>query len=89
MKLVSNGNHKGLDVYIKDERHADVRFLTPRSKRWAHDNGLENIWSRINDSEAWNPKTGRGIYKTGINILDLPKLMKLLGSTSFLVCSEF
>lgn len=86
----------GIDVYIKNEGYADVKFLTDKAKNWAHNNEIPNgLLEILHDDETtfcgkpvWTPETKVGLYKTGVKLSCIPGLVKAMKSAGLKVESE-
>jgi len=61
-----------IDVFIKDEGYADIRFITLKSKEWAHKNkfknSLEHFGKTFCGRSVWRPGLEDGLYHTPVDI---------------------
>jgi len=69
-----------VDVYIKDERYAAVKFISLKSKEWANKNKVHNNLEHFGNSfcgcQVWYPGMKEGKYETAVE--DMTKLIKLI-----------
>ena len=87
--MINLTNQSPLDVFVKQEGFADVRFLTEKAKEVAHKLGIPNSWKGIADEEhTWSPKNPEGRYKCGLDYDDALDLIKDLEKEGLIIESE-
>ncbi len=81
-----------LDIYIKDEGYAEVKFLSKRAKEWACKNGISNSLTEFGDTfcgrKVYIPNRQDGLYQCGVERKHLDILLKKLEKAEMIIESE-
>lgn len=82
-----------VDVYIKDEGYADIKFLTEKAKETANKMGIPNqllsIGKTFCGQPVWTPETKKGVYSCGLKLTHLKKAVRDLKKNGLTVECEF
>lgn len=92
MDLRTGKSSGALDVYIKHEGYAAVKFMSPKAKQWACNNRIPNsldyFGKEFCGSPVWNPETPSGLYNCSLSWAQAAKLTKRMRKEGFIVESE-
>jgi len=96
IKLRRSKMTEEVDIYIKDEGHKSIRFLSDEAKLWAYGEGIENDLGIYEDGgfcgeEVWTSKKQSGMYRAGLKMSKSShrKFLKDIRNSELSVESEF
>lgn len=71
-----------IDVYVKDEGYADIKFLSIEAMEWAYGQGVSNDLLEVGDTfcgkPVWKPGMAAGVFTTAVSPHLLPHIMKAM-----------
>lgn len=81
-----------LDIYIKDEGYAAIKFLTLRAKVWAHASGYSNTLRQYGKffckKLVWYPGMKEGLYNCGIPVSRVENFIRETKEMGLIIKSE-
>jgi len=90
--MKQNKTQKETDVYIKDEGYADIKFISLKSKEWAHKNQIRNSLAQFGDTFCGEPVWYRGMkkgqYTIGVELSNLKPIIEKMKKSNLIVESE-
>jgi len=90
--MKQNKTQKETDVYIKDEGYADVKFLSLKAKKWAHENNIPNSLEHFGENfcgkSIWYPGMKEGLYNTSCFLSKLKQLLPKMRKFGLIIESE-
>ena len=93
IKAKTKTNKLEVDVFIKHEGYAAIKFLTDKSKQWAHDSKVPNSLNEFGDTfcgqPVWNPNTKKGLYTIGVKVSKLKSVVASMKKANLVIESEF
>jgi len=82
-----------IDIFIKDEGYAAVKFLSDRAKEVAFSLGISNTLAQFGDTfcgnPVWNETTRKGVYACGFRLSHLKSVVADFEAAGLVIDSEF